>query len=169
MPTGGRTARPRHELRAARVTMLLLGLAALAVLGSALVAFLYFEPGGERSGLHARVDGVHPFDPHTHEAAARSERIYRPGQPFAAQVDWGSLPAGIEVAALWVDSLGTPVGGVGPRPVEQLPRTQLVTTALAEQGKQNLPGGYVFFVERFSGGRPVEILARTSVYVDPGA
>ena len=160
--------RPRHELRAARVTMLLIGLAGVGVLVAALVAFSYFEPSGQRTGLMATVEGVHPFDVRTHEAASQSERIYNADQPFAALVDWSSVRAGTQVAAIWVDALGSPVGGIGPVAVDQLPRKQLVGTALAEQGKQNLPGGYVFVVERYSGGRPVEVLARTSVYVQLG-
>ena len=163
-----RLPRPRHELVAARLTMLLIGAGSVVALGAGLIAFLYYEPTGQRTGLTATVDGVHPFDTKTHEVGSGTGRIYNTDQPFVAVVDWSPVPAGTQVAAIWVDALGSTVGGIGPADVSQLPKRQPVGTALEEQGKPNLPGGYVFVVERYSGGRPVEVLARTSVYVQQG-
>jgi hypothetical protein len=159
---------PRSEVGAQRAIVLGVGLVAVLVLVLGLSAFLHFEPRGQRSGLEVRVVGVYPIDPATGSLVGPATTTYRPDQAFGAVVDWSSLPAQATVAAHWYDAMGTPVGGVGPGSPAELSREPVVGTRLEAGGRPNLPGTYVFVVERWSGGRAVEVLARSAVLVVNG-
>jgi len=81
-------------------------------------------------------------------------------------VDWSGLPDNITVEAVWFDSFENIVGSVGPgTPVELRDRT--IVPAEVPQGlKYHLPGQYIFAIERLDNGRPVEVIARSVVYVE---
>ena len=92
------------------------------------------------------------------------ERFAR-AQPFAAVVDWSSIPTGTPVAARWFNSFGEVVGQVGPARAETI-GDAAVPVALPPGLRQNIPGTYLFVVERISRGQPVEVLARRLIVVE---
>jgi hypothetical protein len=153
------------ELGLQRGLVLLLGLLSCLVLGLGLYAFTVFEPPGEHTNVRARVLGVFPVDPATGRVGSHPSREFAPDQPFAAVVDWGSLPPDLVVAARWFDGEGSLVGGVGPAPAGQLSSHPVVGTILEAHDRPNPPGTYEFVVEQYSGGRPVAVLARLFVQV----
>jgi hypothetical protein len=57
------------------------------------------------------------------------------------------------------------VAQVGPGNPTQLANQTVVPVAVPAGLKYNLPGQYIFVVERISGGVPVEVLARRIVLV----
>jgi hypothetical protein len=81
-------------------------------------------------------------------------------------VDWKSLPPNITVDARWYDTFQSVVGSVGPGTPAQLANQPIVPIALPTNLKHNLPGQYVFVIERWSNGVPVEVVARRIVLVE---
>ena len=137
--------------------------AIILMLGLAL--FLYYEPADEHVGnANARISGVYRYDPQTgRQTGASTARFSRRDVP-AAVVDWASLPPDMVVAAHWYDVNGQLIGGVGPAAAQAQANSPIPIDVKA--GIEVPTGGYVFVVERFSGGRSVEVLARSAIKVD---
>jgi hypothetical protein len=149
-------------------TMLLLGVVAVLIFVLGFAIFLRFQPPGQRTGLHAKVVGVYSYDPAAHQISGPPAVEFRPDQPFAAQVDWQSLPPDVVVAARWYNSLQQPVGGVSPDRASALAsQNALVAVSTPEGLRMNLPGSYTLAVIRYSRGQPVELLATKDVQVRP--
>jgi hypothetical protein len=147
-----------------RAIKLVGGLAIVIFLAGAL-EFLSFEPPGQATGTVARIQGVYAYNPETRSVNGASAEHFARSQPFAAIVDWSSIPAGTDVAARWFDSFGEVVGQAGPGSAGSMTEA-VVPVALPLGLKQNIPGTYLFVVERISRGQPVEVLARRLIEVD---
>ena len=147
-------------------TLLLFDIVAILILAIGLVEFLYFEPPGQNTGLKATVVGVYQYDPATNKTFGPDRGAFTRTQLFAAVVDWKSLPPNITVDARWYDSFQSIVGSVGPGTPAQLANQPIVPIALPTNLKHNLPGQYVFVIERWTNGVPVEVLARRIVLVE---
>jgi hypothetical protein len=145
--------------------ILALGALAILILVVGVVEFVYFEPPGQRTTNTAHVKGVYAYDTKTKQTSGHDSHSFSSNQDFAAVVDWSSLPAGLVVAARWYDDFGDEVGGAGPAPAGQLVGREVVPVETPEGEQANLPGDYLFVVERFSHGQPVEVLARRIVLV----
>ena len=143
--------------------MLILGAAGIVILALGLVEFVVFEPPGQATGLKASITGVYAYDSKSGRTLDGDQKTFPRSQPFAATVDWSGLPAGGSFGARWFDSFQAPAGGVGPGAPGALP--SVVPVKLPEGMKSNLPGTYMFVVERYSGGQPVEVIARRQVVV----
>jgi hypothetical protein len=143
----------------------LVGGMAIVIFVAGGLEFLSFEPPGQATGTVARIEGVYAYNPDTKSIGGAPSEHFARGQPFAAVVDWSSIPAGTQVAARWFDSFGEVVGQVGPGPAEAMTEA-MVPVALPAGLKQNIPGTYLFVVERISRGQPVEVLARRLIEVE---
>jgi len=143
----------------------LVGLMGLLILAVGLIEFVSFEPPGQATGTVAKIGGVYAYDPASRSVKGAAQERFARDQPFAAVVDWSSIPAGTTVAARWFDSFGEVVGQVGPAPAGDLGSAP-VPVALPEGLTRNIPGTYLFVVERISKGQPVEVLARRLVEVE---
>jgi hypothetical protein len=149
--------------------MLTLGVVALVILALGLVTIYRFAPPGEATGLKVRIVGVYPYDPVQHRVTGRPATHFSRTQPFAARVDWSSLPAGVVAGAHWYNALGEQVGGAGPAPAPALAAQDSLVPAMTPPGLHaNLPGQYTVAVARYSRGQPVELLGRAVVLVERG-
>ena len=156
----------REDLRPLYWTMLGLGLVAVVILGLGLATLLRFAPPGQHSGYRAHVAGVYPYDTRSGQVDGPAMTHFRRDQPFAAQVEWGLLPASMVVDARWYDSLDSEVGRVGPEQAGRLAsRDALVPVITPSNQRANLPGSYTLKVVRYSGSRPVEVLDTEYVVV----
>ena len=157
---------PGDGLRPLYRTIVALGVVGLVILTVGVVEFLAFEPLGQHTGLRARVEGVFRYDPDSRQTSGSSSTRFAANQPFAAVVDWSSVPGDTVVGARWFNSLGTDVGGIDPKPASQMTDAdRLVPVKVPEGFHANIPGEYLFVVERFRDGQPVEVLARRLVLV----
>jgi len=156
----------RDDFRPLYRTMLGLGLAAILILAFGLLFFLRFAPPGQATGLKARVQGVYAYDPRSNTVHGAPSHTFAPEQPFAAKVDWSSLPPTVIVGAHWYNSLEQSIGGVSPRAAGDLAQEGALVVQRLPSGDQNLPGEYTMVVARYSKGRAVELLARASVLVE---
>ena len=150
---------------------LMLGLGAIGVviLALGMVTIFKFAPPGQHSGLKVRIVGVYAYDPVQHRVLGRPATHFPRTQPFAAKVDWASLPGGVIVGARWYNALDEPVGGVGPASAASLAAQNALVPVMTPPGLHaNLPGNYILAVVRYSGGQPVELLGRGVVLVDRG-
>ena len=147
---------------------LLLGFGGLAIviLVVGVAEFVYFEPPGQATGSHAHIVGVFAYDPASGSTSGLDSAAFRRTQPFAAVVDWSTLPSNITVDARWVNGFGESVGSVGPATPDQLSSETVVAVRVPEGLTHNLPGHYIFVVERLRIGQPVEVLARRIVLVE---
>jgi len=156
----------REDFRPLYRTMLGLGVVAVLILAVGFAVLLRFAPPGQRTGYHAHVVGVFPYDPRAGQVDGPQATRFRRDQPFAAQIDWDQLPSTIRVSARWYDSLDAEVGDVGPAPAADLARMEaLVPVRTPPDQRANLPGTYTLYVLRYSGGQPVELLGTQSVVV----
>ncbi len=146
--------------------LLVFAAAGIVILALGLVEFLYFEPPGQSTGAKAHIVGIFRFDPATQKTSGSDRSSFARSQIFAAVVDWSSLPQDITVDARWYDSFEVVVGRVGPGTPVQLADKTTVPVAIPSGLKYNLPGQYVFVVERLSGGVPTEVLARRIILVE---
>jgi hypothetical protein len=157
----------RDDFRPLYRTMVSLGAVAVLILAFGFLFFLRFAPPGQATGLRARVEGVYAYDPSTKRIHGSPSTSFAPDQPFAAKVDWSSLPATVTVGAHWYSSLEQETGGVGPSGAGALARQgALVVPTLPGRGAENLPGQYTMVVARYSQNQAVELLARTTVLVE---
>jgi hypothetical protein len=146
--------------------LLIFAAVGIAILSVGLVEFLYFEPPGQTTGANAHIVGIYKFDPATHKTSGPDQSSFARSQIFAAVVDWSSLRQDITVDARWYDSYEVVVGRVGPGTPAQLAGKTAVPVGIPSGLKYNLPGQYIFVVERLSGGVPVEVLARRIILVE---
>lgn len=147
--------------------LLVFDVVAVLILAIGLGEFLYFEPPGQTSGLKATIVGVYQYDPTANKTLGADRTTFSTTQDFAAVVDWASLPPSITVDARWYDSFGTIVGRVGPGTPARLADQNTVPVGRPGPLKNNVPGRYLFVVERLGNGSPVEVLARRLVLVEP--
>jgi hypothetical protein len=149
--------------------MLALGAAAAVILALGLVTIYAFAPPGQATGLKVRVLGVYRYDPSTGQVFGRPSTHFTRTQPFAARVDWSSLPGDTVVGARWYNTLEDPVGSVGPAPARTLAAASALVPVKTPPGLHaNLPDDYTLAVVRYSRGQPVELLARRVVLVERG-
>ena len=80
-----------------------------------LAQFIHFEPSGQHTGLAAKIVGVYDYDPKTRQTTGPNKDHFQTSEPFAAEVDWTSLPPDLVVGAQWFSGGFTiDAGGVGP-------------------------------------------------------
>jgi len=159
----------RESLRPLFRLMLTLGVVAIVILGLGLATIFRFAPPGQATGLKVRVIGVYPYDPVQRSIAGGPSTHFSRNQAFAARVDWSALPGGIAVGARWYNTLGEPVGGVGPAPARVLAAEDAVVPVMTPPDLHaNLAGDYSLAVARYSRGQPVELLGRAVVLVERG-
>jgi len=158
---------PADETRPTFRLMVAFGVVGLVILGVGLSQFVHYEPPGQHTGIRAGIRGVYDYDTARHEITGSEKDHFRTNEPFAADVDWSSLPQGLLVGARWFNGgFSIDAGGVGPAPARDLAATGPVPV---NTGGARFPSGhYTFVIERFSKGRPVEVLGRTSVLVAGG-
>jgi hypothetical protein len=143
----------------------LVGVMAIVIFAAGIAEFVSFEPPGQATGTVARITGVYAYDPAARTVTGPAAERFGRDQPFAAIVDWSSIPSGTVVAARWFDSFGEVVGAVGPGPAGSMAETA-VPVALPRGLRRNIPGTYLFVVERMARGQAVEVLARRLVEVE---
>jgi hypothetical protein len=159
----------RESLRPLFRLMLTLGVVALVILGLGLATIFRFAPPGQATGLKVRILGVYPYDPVQRSITDGPSTHFARTQAFAARVDWPALPGSVVAGAHWYNTLGEPVGGVGPAPVRVLAGADAVVPVMTPPDLHaNLPGDYSLVVARYSRGQPVELLGRTVVLVERG-
>jgi hypothetical protein len=158
---------PADETRPVFRLMGALGVAGIVILAVGLAQFVHFEPPGQKTGQVARITGVYDYDPQTHSTVGADRDKFRTDQPFAAVVDWSTLPPDLVVGGEWFSGgFALDRGGVGPSRAATLTESRVVPV---NQGGGRFPSGrYEFVVERFAQGRPVEVLARRAVIVVGG-
>ena len=159
-------ATPYDPVRPLYRALLVFDIFALLIMAIGLGEFLYFEPPGETTGLKATIVGVYQYDPATKTTSGPDRRTFPRTEQFAAVVDWASLPQNITVDARWYDGFEAIVGRVGPGTPAELASQTIVPVGVPSGQQHNLPGQYVFVVERLENGVAVEVLARRIVLVE---
>jgi hypothetical protein len=159
-------AAPYDPVRTLYRTLLLFDIVAILILAAGVAEFLYFEPPGQHTGINATIVGVYQYDPTTNKTFGADRSTFTRTQLFAAVVDWKSLPPDITVDARWFDNFESIVGSVGPGTPARLENQPIVPIALPTNLTHNLPGQYVFVIERWANGVPVEVLTRRIVLVE---
>jgi hypothetical protein len=159
-------AAPHDPVRTLYRTLLVFDVVAILILAVGLAEFLYFEPPGRTTGVKATIVGVFQYDPATHITSGPDRRTFARTEEFAAVVDWSTLPQNIAVDARWYDSFEAIVGKVGPGTPVQLTAQTIIPVGVPAGLQHNLPGQYVFVIERLENGVPVEVLARRIVVVE---
>ncbi len=156
--------KPADEVGPAYRLMLALGVVGFVILAVGLAQFIHFEPPGQRTGLHAEIRGIYSYDLRNHQTVGGGKDHFRTDEPFAAIVDWETLPADLLVGARWfTGGFAIDAGGVGPARAGELAKGGAIPVNV---GAERFPSGrYQIVVERFARGRPVEVLARRSVLV----
>lgn len=158
-------AAPVDLVRTLYRTLLVFAAVSFLILVAGLVEFAYFEPPGQHTGLKATIVGVYQYDPDHQTTVGPEASAFPRTVQFAAVVDWSSLPKNVVVDARWYDSFGNIIGSVGPANPDQLSGQTIVPIRVPPGIHRILPGHYVFVVERYAGGVPVEVLARRVVLV----
>ena len=154
-----------RDLAPIQRTLTALGIAAVLILVAGIAEYLHFEPPGQHTGAAASVRGVYLYDTSTKQVTGKSVTKVNADQAFAALIDVAAVPDGTQVDARWLDPLGNGVGSVGPEDVALLRANPIVPLTPPKGVSENLPGRYTIVVERWSGGRPVEVLDRSGVLV----
>ena len=157
-------AEAADDTRAVFRLLVALGLAGVVILGIGLAQFVHFEPPGQRTGQAVRIDGVFDYDINKKRIFGGDKDHFRTNEPFAAVVDWRSLPPDLLVGASWNSGgFALDSGGFGPARAADLTEKTVVPV---NRGAQRFPAGdYEFVVERYAGGRPVEVLGHRWVVV----
>ena len=153
----------RNEIIPLYQAIVIAGIIALLVFFVGGVEFFIFEPVGQHTGLMARIEGVNLYRDGHVDGSPRNH--YSREEAFAAVVDWKSIPPDLEVTARWFNGFGELVGSVPPAPAGQMPPDPVPVKVPAGLDK-NLPGTYLFVVERVVHGQPVEVLGREFVKVE---
>jgi hypothetical protein len=146
-------------------TLLVFDVVAILILVIGLGEFIYFEPLGKSTGLKATIAGIYQYDSATSKTIGQDRSTFARDEQFAAVVDWTSLPPSITVDARWYDGFGTVVGLVGPGTPAELSGHTTIPVGIPAGLKYNLPGSYIFVVERLENGFPVEVLGRRIILV----
>jgi hypothetical protein len=156
---------PYDPVRTLYRALLVFDIVAILILAIGLGEFLFFEPPGQTTGASVGV-AIYQYDPTTNGTIGPERTTFARNQLFAAVVDWSSLPQGVIVDARWYDSFEAVVGRVGPGTPAQMAGHTTIPVGVPAGLKYNLPGQYIFVVERLEGGIPVEVLARRFVLVE---
>jgi hypothetical protein len=159
-------AAPVDQVRTLYRTLLVYAAVSILILVAGLVEFAYFEPPGQHTGLKASITGVFQYDPVHNTTTGPDRNSFPRTMLFAAVVDWSSLPKNIVVDARWYDAFGNVVGRLGPATPDQLASQMIVPVKVPPGFQHNLPGHYIFVVERYEGGVPVEVIGRRVVLVE---
>jgi hypothetical protein len=159
-------AAPYDPVRPLYRALLVFDIVAILILAVGLGEFLYFERPGQATGLKATIAGIYEYDQATQKTTGPDRSTFTGTQDFAAVVDWRSLPPNITVDARWYDTFGTIVGRAGPGTPAELSSQSTIPVAAPAPFNRNLPGRYIFVVERLDNGVPVEVLARRLVLVE---
>jgi hypothetical protein len=159
---------PAAEVRPLIRSIYALGMTATVVLTLGLAEFLYFEPLGQTTGTEARVQGIYAYDAKSGQVTGEDSSRFDRSQPFAAVVEWDSVPDDMFVTARWYNGLGIQVGGTPISQAGLLVGSPPIRVETSRGLKSNLPGEYLFVVERVSRGQPVEVLARRLILVTQG-
>jgi hypothetical protein len=154
------------QLRTLYRTLLVFATVGVVILCVGLVEFVYFEPPGQASGVHATIAGVYRYQPESGKTVGPDRSEFARADDFAAVVDWSSLPPDLVVDARWYDTFGSLRGEAGPGTAQELADHRIVPVEVPAGSKFVLPGRYTFVVERLRGGLPVEVLARRFIVVD---
>ena len=152
----------RNEILPLYRTIVIVGIVALLIFFVGGMEFFLFEPVGQHTGLQARIEGVHYYQNGHVDGGSRNQ--YLRDEPFAAVVDWSSLPPEVEVTARWFNGFGEVVGSVPSQAAGKMPPDP-VPVRVPNGLDKNLPGTYLFVVERVVHGQPVEVLGRRFVRV----
>jgi hypothetical protein len=136
-------------------TLILFAAVGIVILAGGLAEFLYFEPPGQSTGATAHIVGVYLYDPVTKQTSGPDRRTFARNELFAAVVDWSSVPHDLTVDGRWYDSFQVVVAQVGPGTPDQLGGKTVIPVSIPTGLKYNLPGQYIFVVERIEGGVPV--------------
>jgi hypothetical protein len=152
------------EIRPVFRLLVAIGIAGIVILAVGLAQFVHYEPPGQRTGLAVQIKGVYGYDVKTAAVFGANKDHFRTNEPFAAVVDWTSLPPDLVVGAAWFSGgFALESGGVGPARAADLTEKSVVPV---NAGGQRFPSGrYEFVVERYSGGRAVEVIGRITVVV----
>jgi hypothetical protein len=154
---------PRDGLTAPYVLLLAVGVFSFFVILLAVGQLIQGTAPWQHVSARARIEGVYGYDPDTGHSISGPQTTFRAGEAFAARVDWGSLPAGLEVGARWYDDSGVDWGGIQPGTAGELSGSG---PSLVPMVRSDAPAGaYTLDVMRYSEGRPVQILGRTQVTV----
>jgi hypothetical protein len=159
-------AAPIDQVRTLYRTLLVYAAVSILILIAGLAEFAYFEPFGQHTGIKATIVGVYQYDPSTDQLIGPDSSIFPRTVQFAAKVDWSTLPSNIVVDARWNDGFGNVVGSVGPATPHELAGQTIIPVKVPPGFHHNLPGHYVFVVERYEGGVPVEVIGRRVVQVE---
>lgn len=141
--------------------MLVLGAVSVVLLLLGLTNLVEASMPWAHTGAHTQVLGVYAYNPGTH-ALGTSGNTFPRGTPFAARVDWSSLPPSLDVQAVWYDPNQTAVGGSSRGTAGQLAAQQAVAPMTRVKGP---PGRYTLLVLHYVGNKPIEILGRQYVQV----
>ena len=154
----------RDEMRPVFRLLVALGIAGIVILAVGLAQFVHYEPPGQQTGQAVKIAGVFDYDVKTGKTFGANKDHYRTNEPFAGVVDWTSLPPDLVVGATWFSGgFALDSGGVGPARAADLTEKSVVPV---NRGTQRFPSGsYYFVIERYAGGRPVEVLGGRSVIV----
>ena len=159
-------AAPYDPVRPLYRALLVFDIVAILILAVGLGEFLYFERPGQATGLKATIAGVYQYDQATRKTSGPDRSTFSGAEDFAAVVDWSSLPPTMTVDARWYDTFGTLVGRAGPGTPAELADQTTIPVLTPTPFERNLPGRYIFVVERLDSGVPVEVLARRLVLVE---
>jgi hypothetical protein len=152
------------ELRPVFRLLVALGIAGIVILAVGLAQFVHYEPPGQQTGQAVKIAGVFDYDVKTGKTLGADKDHFRTNEPFAAVVDWSSLPPDLVVGANWFSGgFALDSGGVGPARAADL--TEKSVVPVNRDTKRFPAGSYDFVVERYAGGRPVEVLGGRSVIV----
>jgi hypothetical protein len=152
------------EIRPVFRLLVALGIAGVVILAVGLAQFVQYEPPGQRTGQAVKITGVYDYDLKTGKTFGPDKDHFRTNEPFAAVVDWSSLPPDLVVGGSWFSGgFSLDSGGVGPARAADLSEKSVVPV---NRGAQRFPAGrYEFVVERYTAARPVEVLGRRSLVV----
>ena len=158
-------AAPTDQVRTLYRTILVFDIVAILILVIGFAEFAFFERPGEATGIKAQITGVYQYDPEHHATIGPDRSTFARTEVFAAVVDWSSLPSDLTLDARWYNAFGSIVGFVGPGTPAQLADNKVIPVLVPPGLHLNLPGRYMFVVERFE-GLPVEVLGRRIVLVE---
>ncbi len=159
-------AAPIDQVRTLYRTLLVYAAVSILILLAGLAEFAYFEPSGQHTGIKATIVGVYQYDPNKGQLTGPDSSTFPRTVQFAAKVDWSKLPSNIVVDARWYDGFGNVVGSVGPGTPQELAGQTIIPVKVPPGFHHNLPGHYVFVVERYESGVPVEVIGRRVVQVE---
>lgn len=159
----GQVALPSNSLpepRRAYALLAVAGLLGTAVLLVGAGQLVLYEVPSHNSGLHAAIEGVYPFDVDRQAVDGPAATEFDAGSvdALAARVTWADLPPTTIVSGDWYDSSGALVARSGPAAA-----ARMHPIVVAGDDAALSPGAYLFAVERWDGGTPIEVLTKELV------